>query len=72
MQELDALLRRFEGDDDVILHVPVGQRTVNLRSRSHRIDWTPDLERELLAVVGKQHVSLVEGAKVEPTIRQSA
>jgi DNA polymerase-3 subunit alpha len=62
MQDVDAVLRRFEGDDAVVLHVPFGPGEERvLRSRSRRVDATQDLERDLRALAG-----VVEARVVAP------
>jgi len=63
MQEVEAQLRQFEGDDDVILHVPYREgRTVRMRSRSRRVEWCPMLEQALVALRGVQRVMAEEPA----------
>ena len=52
MQNLDAVLRRHEGDDDVVLHIPRRGSEVALRSRTRRVDWTAELAGELRTVLG--------------------
>ncbi|CAA9546591.1 MAG: hypothetical protein AVDCRST_MAG49-1416 [uncultured Thermomicrobiales bacterium] len=52
MQRLDEILRHHEGDDDVVLHVPVGTETVSLRSRTRRIEWGDAARAELEALLG--------------------
>ena len=59
MHRVDAVLRRFEGDDEVVLLVPVGDgRERSLRSRTRRVEACDDLERELATVVGVRDVTV--------------
>jgi DNA polymerase-3 subunit alpha len=53
MQRADEILRRFEGPNPVVLALPsLGGTMRHLKSRSRRVEWGPELERELLAVEG--------------------
>ncbi len=48
MNGIDSVLREFEGDDVLVLHVPHrGGRRVRLRSRSRRVHWCPELASAL-------------------------
>ncbi len=59
MHRVDAVLRRFEGEDDVVLLVPVGDGLERpLRSRSRRVEACDDLERELAMVAGVREVKV--------------
>ncbi|HET7093337.1 MAG TPA: hypothetical protein VFI22_07665, partial [Thermomicrobiales bacterium] len=64
MHDVDAVLRRFEGDDAVVLHVPLaaGAERV-LRSRSRRVDASQELARDLRALAG-----VVEARVVTPRV----
>ncbi|HEU0113027.1 MAG TPA: OB-fold nucleic acid binding domain-containing protein, partial [Thermomicrobiales bacterium] len=53
MHDVDAVLRRFEGDDAVVLHVPLGAGGERvLRSRSRRVEASAALARDLQALAG--------------------
>jgi DNA polymerase III subunit alpha len=59
MQRVDEILRRHEGSSPVVLEIPAAAgRWRVLRSRSHRAEWSPQLESELLSVPGVAGVSL--------------
>ena len=59
MQRVDEILRRHEGTSPVMLEIPASRgRWRLLRSRSHRAEWSPQLESELLSVPGVAGVSL--------------
>ncbi len=60
MQNLYELLVHYEGDDEVVLHVPTSRGVVKLRSRSRRVDWNPELEAALRDVLGPQHFKVCE------------
>jgi DNA polymerase-3 subunit alpha len=60
MQDLDEILRRHEGDDEVMLHVPHRGATKRLRSRSRRVDWNDVLAAELKRLLGPDGVRLEE------------
>jgi DNA polymerase-3 subunit alpha len=60
MQEIDAILGRFEGDDAVVIHVPVNGSRVALRSRKHRVDWCEHLAVALGDVLGNDEIEVEE------------
>jgi DNA polymerase-3 subunit alpha len=61
MQHLDAVLRRHEGDDALVLHLPRRSAgALTLRSRSRRVDWNELLRAELVEVVGETAVKVDE------------
>lgn len=48
MHRLDAVFRRHEGEDHLVLHLPRrGAPAIALRSRGRCLDWSPLLEAEL-------------------------
>ncbi|MCC7023595.1 MAG: DNA polymerase III subunit alpha [Thermomicrobiales bacterium] len=60
MQQADEIIQRYEGANPVVLEIPVQAGQVcQLRSRSRRVEWSADLERELLAVEGVAAVTLL-------------
>ncbi len=61
MQQLDDVLKRYEGEDGVVLCVPRrdGSEAI-LRSRTRRVDWTASLAAELDQVVGAGRVRVDE------------
>jgi DNA polymerase-3 subunit alpha len=53
MQEVDQILQRYEGLHPVILELPAtGGGVWRLRSRTRRVEWSPELEHDLLQVHG--------------------
>ncbi|MEZ4563787.1 MAG: DNA polymerase III subunit alpha [Thermomicrobiales bacterium] len=62
LQELDGVLRRYEGDNPVVFMVPMrsGSSRV-LRSRSRSVEWSMELREQLLSVGGIASVSLAAG-----------
>jgi DNA polymerase-3 subunit alpha len=60
MQQVDEILKRYDGEDAVLLHVPTTNRVITLRSRSLKIEWSDALAREFTDVVG-QDVVKIEG-----------
>jgi len=60
MQEIDSILRRHEGDDSIVLHIPSGRQQVRLRSRTRRVEWTSELEQELTGVLGIGRINFAE------------
>ncbi len=60
MQTVDDLLRRHEGSNPVEFHISMGADVLRLRSRTRRVEWSADLERELEEVLGANGVFLTE------------
>jgi DNA polymerase-3 subunit alpha len=53
MQRVDEILNRHEGGSALTIEIPAaGGGVLHLRSRSRRVEWSPALEGELLAVPG--------------------
>jgi DNA polymerase-3 subunit alpha len=53
MQRVDEILKRHEGGSALTIEIPAaGGGVLHLRSRSRRVEWSPALEGELLAVPG--------------------
>jgi DNA polymerase III alpha subunit len=64
MQEVDAILKRHEGECPVVIEVPaLSGMTCRLMSRTRRSEWSPALEHELHAV---PDVIIAELAPVVP------
>jgi DNA polymerase III subunit alpha len=73
MQQVDEVLRRHEGDADVVLLIPGETGLKRLRSRSRQIYWSPEVVDALHEVVGAGKVWLDgEGAVIESPDRQMA
>ena len=66
MQDIDAVLRRYEGDSEIVLLLPCGSSQVRFRTRSRRVEWCPELAEELRRILGNDGVE-IEG-KVESGI----
>jgi DNA polymerase-3 subunit alpha len=60
MQAIDAVLQRHEGGDGVVLHIPLGPNRVQLRSRTRRIEWSPELAEELSGLLGSNRINFEE------------
>jgi hypothetical protein len=60
MQAIDQLLSQFEGDDNVVIHVPVNGGRVALRSRKHTVDWGDALAAALIDVLGQERIEVEE------------
>jgi hypothetical protein len=59
MQELDAALRRHEGDDRVEVVVPrLDANPLTLRSRGRKVEWSALLGAELEEIVGPGRVTV--------------
>jgi DNA polymerase-3 subunit alpha len=64
MQRVNALLRDFEGDDEVVVTLVSPSREVQLRSRTLRVDWTDSLQTELEELLGVGSVRRFEGEQI--------
>ncbi|MFN8591279.1 MAG: DNA polymerase III subunit alpha [Thermomicrobiales bacterium] len=63
MQRVNEILLQHEGPHPVVLEVPLDRgRYLTLKSRSRKIEWSEQLERDLLAVAGVLAVVLQEPA----------
>ena len=58
MQAIDQLLDQFDGDDEVMIHVPMNGGRVSLRSRKHRVDWSDALAQALGDIIGSDQVDV--------------
>jgi DNA polymerase-3 subunit alpha len=66
MHRLDAIFRRHEGDDLVVLRLPgPDRRDAWLRCRRRGLEWTPLLAAELTEALGPDRVTVVEGKVLE-------
>ncbi len=70
MQTVDDLLRRHEGTNPVEFHISTGADVLRLRSRTRRVEWSADLERDLAGVLGANGVYLCEPAPVSMPTRE--
>jgi DNA polymerase-3 subunit alpha len=61
MQRVNALLKEFEGDDEVVVTLVSPVREVQLRSRTLRVDWSDALQTELEGLLGTGAVRRFEG-----------
>jgi DNA polymerase-3 subunit alpha len=60
MQQLDAILRRHEGDDPVVVHLPTAEGEAALRSRSRSVEWNDILASEIRQLLGQERIELEE------------
>lgn len=58
MQQIDGALRSHEGDCEVVLYVPKGASMVRFKSRSRRVEWSPDLVEDLQHIMGEDRVAI--------------
>ena len=60
MQEADRIIKQNEGSNPIVIEIAMSAGPARvLRSRSRRVEWCPDLERELLNVPGVVGVELL-------------
>jgi DNA polymerase-3 subunit alpha len=60
MQEIDQLLGQFDGDDEVVIHVPFNGHRIALLSRKHRVDWCDRLGEALSDLLGQDGIEVEE------------
>lgn len=60
MQDIDAVLRQYEGSQPVIFEVHTLQGVRSMRSRSRRVEISQELEKTLGAIVGSDGVRRVK------------
>ncbi|MBA3377316.1 MAG: hypothetical protein H0T93_00385, partial [Chloroflexia bacterium] len=70
MQKVDDLLRRHEGLNPVEFHISSGTDVLRLRSRTRRVEWSPELEQELGDVLGANGVFLTESATFAVAVQE--
>ncbi|HVL26006.1 MAG TPA: DNA polymerase III subunit alpha [Thermomicrobiales bacterium] len=58
MQQVDAVLRRHEGDADVVLLIPGDGGLKRMRSRSRQVYWSEEVAEALCEIVGDGNVWL--------------
>jgi DNA polymerase-3 subunit alpha len=60
MQQIDAILNRFEGEDQVVIHLGDVAKPVSLKSRKHRIEWSRGLEEALREILENEKIRVEE------------
>ena len=60
MQQIDSILDRFEGDDQVVIHLGNRAKPIALKSRKHKIEWSRGLEEALKAVLEREKIRIEE------------
>jgi DNA polymerase-3 subunit alpha len=66
MHRLDAVFRRHEGDDQVMLHLPGREPNgVWMRCRRRGLEWSPLLAAELAEALGPDRITVIEAEVLE-------
>ena len=60
MQKIDAILDRFDGEDQVVIHLGGQPKPIALKSRKHRIEWSRRLEEALRDVLESEKIQVEE------------
>jgi DNA polymerase-3 subunit alpha len=63
MQSIDEILNRFEGDDQVVIHLGNHLKPTALKSRKHRIEWSRNLEAALRDILSTETIRVEEPAQ---------
>ncbi|MGI8403387.1 MAG: DNA polymerase III subunit alpha [Thermomicrobiales bacterium] len=58
MQSIEGVLRRFEGEQPVVFTIPLRTGTLQLKSRTRRVEWCKELVCDLELILGKGSVEL--------------
>jgi DNA polymerase-3 subunit alpha len=66
LQQLDAVLGLHEGDDRVVLHLPMGGSRVALKSRKHRVESGDELVRAVTELLGERSLRIEEPGVSRP------
>jgi hypothetical protein len=56
MQNVLAVVREHEGDDEVVVHIRIGGDDFPMRSRTLKVEWNDVLEKELKQLLGARAV----------------
>jgi DNA polymerase-3 subunit alpha len=56
MQKVLSIMREHEGDDEVVVHIRIGDDDIPMRSRTLRVDWNELLRLELERLLGPSAV----------------
>jgi len=67
MQRIDGALRRHEGASEVVFNVPQGTSMSRLKSRSRRVEWSPELVEDLQLILGEDQVTIESDADHDVT-----
>ncbi|MBA2246551.1 MAG: DNA polymerase III subunit alpha [Chloroflexia bacterium] len=68
MQDIDEVLRRHEGESEVILWVSRGRARARFKSRTRRVEWSVELVEELRTVMGDRRLEIEHGGADEPAM----
>jgi hypothetical protein len=58
LHQLDSVLKRHEGDLEVILQMTMGTASTRIRSRNRRVEWNNLLAKELSELIGADAASV--------------
>jgi DNA polymerase-3 subunit alpha len=65
MQQVDEILRRYEGDTPIVVEVSAGRAGLRrFRSRSRRVDWSQGLQDELRKIAGLLAARIVPAGEI--------
>ncbi len=64
MQSVDGALRRFEGEQEVVFTIPLRTGALQLKSRTRRVEWCPNLVGDLESILGTGCAQLLSNRKV--------
>lgn len=67
MQSIEGSLRRFEGDHPVIFTIGLRTGTLQLKSRTRKVEWCDELVQDIESILGKNAVKLLQPAPLRRT-----
>ncbi len=56
MQRVLQIIREHEGDDEVVIHIRIGEDDLPMRSRTLKVEWNEMLETELKQLLGARAI----------------
>jgi DNA polymerase-3 subunit alpha len=64
MQEIDEILRRHEGDNEVEINLALGTDVLRLRSKGRKVEWSAELAQDLAAIPDAAVTCLVDDGRL--------
>jgi DNA polymerase-3 subunit alpha len=66
MQRVLAIIREHDGDDEVVVHIRIGDEDLPMRSRTLKVEWNDMLQVELVRLLGQRAVWVEQIGEAAP------
>jgi hypothetical protein len=66
MQRVLSIIREHDGDDELVVHLRVGEDDLPMRSRTLKVEWNELLRTELENLLGSDAVWIVQTGASAP------